>query len=101
MQREIEIRRAAFGLIPQLPRGHEEAISVLDFALAIADIATTLGRDSRRLAADIAMLLPDDPDEARRTLIFARKQIEEQLTPSAVAEDLGVETPAMERLRLV
>lgn len=101
MQRELEIRRAAFGLIPQLPRSHEEAIGVLEIALAIIGIPSTMGRDIRRLAADLAMLLPEDQEEARRALLFARKLVDESLAPAAAAADLGVETPATERLRLV
>lgn len=101
MQRELEIRRAAFGLIPQLPRAQEEAIGVLDLALAVIGIPTPLGREVRRLALDLVMLLPEDSEDARRALLFARKQVEEHLSPDALAEDPAVEIPAAERLRLV
>ena len=101
VQKETEIRQAAFGLIPQLPRDQTTALAVLDFATAILEIASTLDREGRRLAADLVMLLSDDRNEARRTLAFARKQLEDSLCPAAIARDLGEDRAVGERLRLV
>lgn len=101
MQKEMDVRRAAYGLIPQLPRDHEDALAVLDYADAVIGIGSMLGRENRRLAADLAMLLPEDLDEARRAIAFARAEVKENLDPGGIARDVGEEVPAAERLRLV